>query len=55
MATFMRKIGFTYETASNGLIALEKYKSCDRRFDYVLMGKSFPADSAHINLNTQLI
>lgn len=42
MATFMRKIGFTYETASNGLIALEKYKSCDRRFDYVLMDISMP-------------
>ncbi|OQE17229.1 hypothetical protein PENSTE_c021G07744 [Penicillium steckii] len=42
MATFMRKLGCTYETASNGLIALEKYKSCDRRFDYVLMDISMP-------------
>lgn len=41
MATFMRKLGHTYDTASNGLTALEKYKSCDRRFDFVLMGQYF--------------
>lgn len=42
MATFMRKVGCTYDTASNGLIALEKYKSCDRQYDYVLMDISMP-------------
>lgn len=40
LATFMRKIGCSYETASNGLIALEKYKASKRRFDFVLMGQS---------------
>lgn len=40
LATFMRKIGCSYDTASNGLIALEKYKASERRFDFVLMGQS---------------
>jgi response regulator RpfG family c-di-GMP phosphodiesterase len=39
LATFMRKIGCSYDTASNGLIALEKYKVSQRRFDFVLMGQ----------------
>lgn len=38
LTTFMRKIGCSYDTASNGLIALEKYKASQRRFDFVLMG-----------------
>ncbi|KAJ5995528.1 hypothetical protein N7481_002505 [Penicillium waksmanii] len=42
MATFMRKVGCTYDTASNGLIALEKYKECDRQYNYVLMDISMP-------------
>ncbi|KAE8354610.1 hypothetical protein BDV28DRAFT_78503 [Aspergillus coremiiformis] len=42
LATFMRKIGCSYETASNGLAALEKYKACAGRFDYVLMDISMP-------------
>ncbi|KAE8395082.1 hypothetical protein BDV23DRAFT_179069 [Aspergillus alliaceus] len=42
LATFMRKIGCSYETASNGLAALEKYKACGGRFDYVLMDISMP-------------
>lgn len=49
LATFMRKIGCSYDTASNGLIALEKYKASERRFDFVLMGQSivtlFPFNS----------
>jgi response regulator RpfG family c-di-GMP phosphodiesterase len=39
LATFMRKIGCSYDTASNGLIALEKYRVSQRRFDFVLMGQ----------------
>lgn len=42
MATFVRKVGCTYDTASNGLIALEKYKESDRQYDYVLMDISMP-------------
>ncbi|KAE8383816.1 hypothetical protein BDV26DRAFT_1819 [Aspergillus bertholletiae] len=42
LATFMRKIGCSYETASNGLAALEKYKTCAGQFDYVLMDISMP-------------
>ena len=38
MTTFMRKVGCTYDTATNGLIALEKYKASAQRFDFVLMG-----------------
>ena len=34
----MRKIGCGYETATNGLAALEKYKARAGQFDYVLMG-----------------
>lgn len=39
MSTFIRKIGFHYETASNGLIALEKYRNSNQRYSFVLMGK----------------
>ncbi|KAA8642525.1 hypothetical protein EYZ11_007637 [Aspergillus tanneri] len=42
LSTFMRKIGCTYETASNGLAALEQYKSSGGRFEYVLMDISMP-------------
>lgn len=40
MATFLCRIGCTYDTASNGLMALEKYKSSSqsRQYDFVLMG-----------------
>lgn len=52
MATFMRKIGCNYDTASNGLIALEKYMASERPYDYVLMGTStipcFKPSHAHI-------
>ena len=41
LATFMRKIGCSYETATNGLEAWEKYKTSSGGFDYVLMG-AFP-------------
>lgn len=37
----MRKIGCSYETATNGLEAWEKYKTSSGGFDYVLMG-AFP-------------
>lgn len=34
----MQKAGCSYDTASNGLIALEKYSISSRKFDFVLMG-----------------
>lgn len=40
MVTFLRKIGCSYETASNGLIALEKYMASSKAYDFVLMGMS---------------
>ncbi|KAJ5568893.1 hypothetical protein N7450_011379 [Penicillium hetheringtonii] len=39
MSTFIHKIGFHYVTATNGLIALEKYSNSDQRYAFVLMGK----------------
>ncbi|OQE06694.1 hypothetical protein PENVUL_c017G04439 [Penicillium vulpinum] len=42
MATFMRKINCTYDTAHNGLVALEKYKSSNLHYDFVLMDISMP-------------
>ncbi|KAJ5939471.1 hypothetical protein N7466_002605 [Penicillium verhagenii] len=42
MATFLHKIGCTYETASNGLIALEKYMASTKPYDFVLMDISMP-------------
>lgn len=41
MATFMRKINCSYDTAHNGLVALEKYKSSNS-YDFVLMDISMP-------------
>ncbi|KAJ5131809.1 hypothetical protein N7448_005967 [Penicillium atrosanguineum] len=42
MATFIRKIGCSYETATNGLIALEKYMASSQQFNFVLMDISMP-------------
>ncbi|KAJ5999913.1 hypothetical protein N7481_000322 [Penicillium waksmanii] len=42
MSTFIRKIGFHYDTASNGLIALEKYMNSNQRYAFVLMDISMP-------------
>ncbi|KAJ5297889.1 hypothetical protein N7508_008138 [Penicillium antarcticum] len=42
LATFMRKINCSFDTASNGLIALEKYKSSLYHYDFILMDISMP-------------
>ncbi|OQE37829.1 hypothetical protein PENCOP_c009G03672 [Penicillium coprophilum] len=42
MATFMRKINCSYDTAHNGLVALEKYKSSNVHYDFILMDISMP-------------
>ncbi|KAL3443773.1 hypothetical protein BJX65DRAFT_194550 [Aspergillus insuetus] len=42
LSTFLRKIGCTFETASDGLSALQKYKGTDQKFDYILMDISMP-------------
>ncbi|KAF7161357.1 hypothetical protein CNMCM5623_006971 [Aspergillus felis] len=42
LATFMRRIGCSYETATNGLVALEKYRQSERQFNYILMDISMP-------------
>ncbi|GFF47985.1 signal transduction histidine-protein kinase BarA [Aspergillus udagawae] len=42
LATFMRRIGCSYETANNGLVALEKYQQSEHRFNYILMDISMP-------------
>ncbi|KAH8422479.1 hybrid sensor histidine kinase/response regulator [Aspergillus melleus] len=42
LSTFMRKIGCSFETANNGLAALEKYKESSGNYDYVLMDISMP-------------
>ncbi|KAJ5185891.1 CheY-like superfamily [Penicillium cf. griseofulvum] len=42
MATFMRKINCSYDTAHNGLVALEKYKSSNFHYDFILMDISMP-------------
>ncbi|RAH43541.1 uncharacterized protein BO95DRAFT_207953 [Aspergillus brunneoviolaceus CBS 621.78] len=42
LTTFMRKIGCSYETATDGLIALEKFKASTKHFDYILMDISMP-------------
>lgn len=40
LATFMRKLGCSYDTASNGLTALEQVENSSRRYDLILMGWS---------------
>ncbi|RAK95364.1 hybrid sensor histidine kinase/response regulator [Aspergillus ibericus CBS 121593] len=42
LATFIRKIGCSYDTASNGLLALNTYKASSRRHDLILMDISMP-------------
>ncbi|KAJ5312553.1 hypothetical protein N7508_003383 [Penicillium antarcticum] len=42
LVTFMRKLGCSYHTASNGLIAFEKVESSTRRYDFILMDISMP-------------
>ncbi|OQE10532.1 hypothetical protein PENVUL_c004G07614 [Penicillium vulpinum] len=42
LATLMRKLGCSYDTASNGLIALEQVESSSRRYDLILMDLSMP-------------
>ncbi|PYH91616.1 two-component sensor protein histidine protein kinase [Aspergillus ellipticus CBS 707.79] len=42
LATFVRKIGCSYDTATNGLIALNTYKAAPRRHDIILMDISMP-------------
>ncbi|KAJ6119974.1 hypothetical protein N7523_004254 [Penicillium sp. IBT 18751x] len=42
LSAFMRKIGCQYETASNGQIALEKYRNGNRRYNFILMDLSMP-------------
>ncbi|KAL2816037.1 hypothetical protein BDW59DRAFT_11906 [Aspergillus cavernicola] len=42
LATFAGRIGCTYDTASDGLIALNKYKDPRRRYDLILMDISMP-------------
>ncbi|RDW78899.1 hybrid sensor histidine kinase/response regulator [Aspergillus mulundensis] len=42
LATFAAKIGCTYDTASDGLIALNKYRDTSRRYDLILMDISMP-------------
>ncbi|KAL4736194.1 hypothetical protein BDV11DRAFT_211391 [Aspergillus similis] len=42
LSTFMSKIGCSYDTATNGLAAVEKYRQTQQKFDYVLMDISMP-------------
>ncbi|KAL5342701.1 hypothetical protein BJX70DRAFT_269266 [Aspergillus crustosus] len=42
LSKLMSKLGFTYTTATNGLIALNKYKSTPSSFKVILMDVSMP-------------
>ncbi|OQE44401.1 hypothetical protein PENCOP_c002G07681 [Penicillium coprophilum] len=42
LATFIRKLGCSYDTASNGLIALKQVETSSRRYDLILMDLSMP-------------
>jgi CheY-like chemotaxis protein len=42
LATFMKKLGYTSETAVNGLEAFEKFKASPTRFTTILMDISMP-------------
>ncbi|KAL4862289.1 hypothetical protein BDV12DRAFT_46326 [Aspergillus spectabilis] len=51
LATFASKIGCTYDTASDGLIALNKYKESRRRYDLILMDISMPVMDGIMSTN----
>ncbi|KAL4807885.1 hypothetical protein BDV18DRAFT_109671 [Aspergillus unguis] len=51
LATFATKINCTYDTASNGLAALNMYKSSSRRYDLILMDISMPVMDGIIATN----
>lgn len=36
---FMKKLGWTYDTASDGLIAVNKHRESSIPFDVILMGR----------------
>ncbi|KAH8882108.1 CheY-like protein [Thozetella sp. PMI_491] len=42
LSIFTRKNGYEYDTAVNGLIALETFQNAQRRFDIVFMDISMP-------------
>ncbi|PYH76983.1 hypothetical protein BO82DRAFT_424726 [Aspergillus uvarum CBS 121591] len=42
LSMFLKKIGCTFETASDGSVASDKYKQATRKFDYVLMALTCP-------------
>jgi hypothetical protein len=39
LVAFMKKKQFPYDTAENGLIALESYKANPEKYGFILMGK----------------
>jgi hypothetical protein len=39
LETFTKKSKYDYDTAENGLVALEAFKHTQRRHDIILMGK----------------
>lgn len=41
LSKYMRKLGWEYDTASNGLIALKKYQESPASYRVLLMGKPF--------------
>ncbi|KAL4883144.1 hypothetical protein BJY04DRAFT_27571 [Aspergillus karnatakaensis] len=51
LATFAGKIGCTYDTASDGLIALNKFKESRRRYDLILMDISMPVMDGIVSTN----
>ncbi|KAJ5893863.1 hypothetical protein N7495_005554 [Penicillium taxi] len=42
LTTFLRKIGCSFDTATNGLIALQQYQASEKPYDFVLMDVSMP-------------
>ncbi|KAL2839368.1 hypothetical protein BJY01DRAFT_28611 [Aspergillus pseudoustus] len=51
LATFARKIGCTYDTATDGLIALNKYKESRKAYDLILMDISMPVMDGVVSTN----
>ena len=53
LSKLMSKLGYEYKTATNGLLALNKYKESPEAFKMVLMGKKLSSTLYYLSLTNK--